>query len=144
MSSASIARKAWMLSSLVLAAAVLGAMMVSAAGAAADGNSVEALDSATAFDDLNAAVSAMQTNYARSHPSDSSPAGIVRAVKDLTAKWISSGRRCPADYAQSIEDDAQQIMAAVVQSDASAASTILASVNDDLSKKEANAKANHR
>lgn len=144
MNSASTSRKTRMLSSFVLAAAVSGAIMVSIAGSAAKGDSVAALDSATAFDDLNAAAAALQTNYARSHPSDSSPAGIVRAVKDLTAKWISSGRRCPADYAQSIEDDAQQIMAAVVQSDAAAASTILASVNDDVSKKEADAKANQR
>ncbi|HEY5094117.1 MAG TPA: hypothetical protein VII69_03265 [Candidatus Eremiobacteraceae bacterium] len=140
MSSTKTARRTWFVSSLFSAAAIFGAVIVSAAGASADSSS-GAVDSVTAFADLNAAVSAMKTSYARAHSSDPSPASIANAVTDLTSKWVSSGRRCPDDYSQTLDNDAQQIMAAITQTDPAEAAKILSAVNDDLSSKDAHAKA---
>jgi hypothetical protein len=115
MSSAKPTHAAKLTSPLLLAAAVVGAVIVSAAGAAADGKSIAAVDSSTAFADLDSAVGAMQTTYTRAHPNDPSPAGIVLAVSDLNTRWTNSHWQCSPDYAQTLEDDAQQIMAAVAQ-----------------------------
>jgi hypothetical protein len=141
MSSTKTATKTWFLSSVMSAAAVVGAVIVSAAGASADGTSGTTVDSVTAFADLNAAVSALKTNYARAHSSDPSAASIENAVTDLNAKWVSSGRHCPDDFAQALDNDAQQIMAAVTQTDPAEAAKILSAVNDDLSAKDSHAKA---
>lgn len=140
MSSNNTTRRTWMLS-LMSAAAVFGAVVVSTTGAAADSSSGPAIDSETAFADLNAAVSALKTTYARAHSSDPSPASIANAANDLTAKWVSSGRHCPDDYAQALDNDAQQIMAAITTTDPAEAAKILSAVNDDLSAKDTRAKA---
>lgn len=125
----------------VASVAAILCIQVSLVRAEADDVSASSIDPAAAFSDLTEAVGALQTNFESAAKVGSSPVTIAHAAADLTARWEKSGRRCSTFYAQTIEDDAQQIMAAIAQTDAAAASKILSDVNDDLAIKEAHAVA---
>jgi hypothetical protein len=127
--------------SLVATAAAILCIQASIVRAAAADTSASSVDPSAAFADLNEAVGALQTNFGSAGKVGSSPVTIAQAAADLTGRWEKSGRRCSTVYAQTIEDDAQQIMAAIAQTDPAAASKILSEVNDDLSIKEAHAVA---
>jgi hypothetical protein len=125
--------------SVIACAATIICLETAGTRAAFAGGAAPSVDPSTAFADLNEAVGALQTNFGTAKQVGSSPVTISHAASDLTTRWEKSGRHCSVGYAQTIEDDAQQIMAAVAQSDPAAASKILADVNDDLSIKEAHA-----
>jgi len=130
--------------SFVACAAAISCIQVSAARASAADSAVPSIDPSTAFADLSEAVGALQTNFGAAKQVGSSPVTIAHAAADLTARWEKSGRHCSAGYAQTIEDDAQEIMAATAQTDPATASKILLDVNDDLSIKEAYAIASSK
>jgi hypothetical protein len=140
MSAANSASKSSVVSFVALAAALL-CIQASVIRAAAADLSTSSIDPSAAFADLNEAVGALQTNFGSAGKVGSSPVTIAQAAADLAARWEKSGRHCSAVYAQTIEDDAQQIMAAISQADPAAAAKILSDVNDDLSIKEAHAVA---
>jgi hypothetical protein len=128
------------ISFVALAAAVLCCQSSFARASAAD-VSASSIDPSAAFTDLNEAVGALQTNFGSAAKVGSSPVTIAHAAADLKSKWEKSGRHCSTVYAQTIEDDAQQIMAAIAQTDPAVSSKILSDVNDDLSIKDAHALA---
>ena len=130
--------------SFVASVAAMLLMQVSVVRAASADVSSSSIDPSAAFADLIEAAGALQTNHGSAVMAGSSPATIAHAASDLAARWEKSGRRCSTAYAQTIEDDAQQIMAAIAQTDSAAASKILADVSDDLSIKEAHAIASSK